>query len=630
MKILKIFLLSFLFLHKMGAVETPLSLPQPLPGHPRLLAGDSDWARINTTIRTDPVSARIFKSIRQKGDQFLSLSPVERTMTGRRLLSVSRTALERISELALLARVTGDERYARRAATEMIAAAKFTDWNPSHFLDVAEMSLALAIGYDWLYGYLSPEERNEIAHALLEKGIRPSIGPPEADFVRSTNNWNQVCNAGMVAAAIAIADREPAIAQKILERALKSLPLAAKSYAPDGVYEEGAMYWGYGTLFHVVLADSFRRFTGSTQGLDAFPGFAASADYIAQMTTPGGQLYAYSDSRPGRSLEIPLFWFARQFNRPDWISSDTAHVDQFMDRYDGVPSSPGDYRLLALALLWHEPPAKPSPKIPPPPLRWHGKGANPVVVFRSAPNDSQALYAAIKGGSPSLSHAHMDAGSFLIQSGGVTWATDLGMQEYESLEKLKISIWSRDQDGDRWKVFRLGPESHNILRFNGAPQLVKGTSEFVRTQMNGTQPFGILDLSPLYRDQVREARRGFMFVGDKAVLIQDEWKTAEKPVEIAWQFLTPAEVTTGADKILLRKDGKTMTLYLPDSAGIRVEVQDAAQLQQSYDSGNPGVRRITLKKQTKAGAAGVLRVLAVPESSGAVVLPVFQELDSWK
>ena len=30
----------------------------------------------------------------------------------------------------------------------MLAIAQFADWNPSHFLDVAEMTMGMAIGYD--------------------------------------------------------------------------------------------------------------------------------------------------------------------------------------------------------------------------------------------------------------------------------------------------------------------------------------------------------------------------------------------------------------------------------------------------------------------------------------------------
>ncbi len=122
---------------------------------------------------------------------------------GRRLLDVSRLALERITALAMVAQITGDERYSRRAIEEMLAVIKFSDWNPSHFLDVAEMSLAVAIGYDWLYDKLTPEQRDEIAKALVDKGHSPVVRYAEPFFVQGTNNWNQVCHAGLSAAAIA-------------------------------------------------------------------------------------------------------------------------------------------------------------------------------------------------------------------------------------------------------------------------------------------------------------------------------------------------------------------------------------------------------------------------------------------
>ncbi len=97
-------------------------------------------------------------------------------------------------------------------------------------------------------------------------------------------------------------------------------------------------------------------------------------------------------------------------------------------------------RLFPLALLW----LLPSDGAPPhmsPLLALVRPRPGPLVVFRSAFGDPNAFYFAIKGGSPSLSHAHMDAGSFNLTADGVEWATDLGMQEYESLEKLQIPLW---------------------------------------------------------------------------------------------------------------------------------------------------------------------------------------------
>jgi len=65
---------------------------------------------------------------------------------GKRLLAISRIALKRIYYLSYAYRMTGERKYALRAEQEMLAVSRFTDWNPTHFLDVGEMVMALAIG----------------------------------------------------------------------------------------------------------------------------------------------------------------------------------------------------------------------------------------------------------------------------------------------------------------------------------------------------------------------------------------------------------------------------------------------------------------------------------------------------
>jgi len=51
--------------------------------------------------------------------------------------------LRRVYALALAYRWTGQEKYARKAAENMLTVCAFKDWNPSHFLDTAEMSHAV-------------------------------------------------------------------------------------------------------------------------------------------------------------------------------------------------------------------------------------------------------------------------------------------------------------------------------------------------------------------------------------------------------------------------------------------------------------------------------------------------------
>ena len=93
--------------------------------------------------------------------------------------------------------MTREEKYLKRAEKELLAVSAFSDWNPSHFLDVAEMTMAAAIGYDWLYSALAESSRTRIKEAILEKGIRPSFNSRHNNWLKAPHNWNQVCNAGM-------------------------------------------------------------------------------------------------------------------------------------------------------------------------------------------------------------------------------------------------------------------------------------------------------------------------------------------------------------------------------------------------------------------------------------------------
>ena len=175
----------------------------------------------------------------------LTEPPVEHKLIGPRLLDKSRKALRRISTLAGLYRLDGNKEWAERARKEMLAAAAFPDWNPSHFLDVAEMSTALGLGYDWLYAYLSAEDRATIRTALVEKGLKPGMDVYKKGgwWTKAKHNWNQVCNGGLTIGALAIADEEPELARAIVTQGRASIPLAMASFAPDGGWAEGPGYW---------------------------------------------------------------------------------------------------------------------------------------------------------------------------------------------------------------------------------------------------------------------------------------------------------------------------------------------------------------------------------------------------
>src|ERR1019366_4104547 len=191
--------------------------------HPRLFFPDSDLPAIKQSIATDSFTRKYFQQQREVGEKLLAVPPDIYQIVGEEhtLLATSRDMEGRIFTLAGLYRIPGDTRFADRATNEMLAAAAFPDWYPTHFLDTAEMTATLGLGYDWLYSVLSPTDRATIKNAIITKGIDPwleRIKSGEA-LHHEHNNWNQVCNGGESVGALAIAEDEPQRAIAILDHA---------------------------------------------------------------------------------------------------------------------------------------------------------------------------------------------------------------------------------------------------------------------------------------------------------------------------------------------------------------------------------------------------------------------------
>src|SRR5689334_13159163 len=140
--------------------DRPLDLTQLRPQHPRLYLPDVDLDHLRGAVQGDDAELKTWHELlRRDAEKLLDQPPVERVLIGPRLLDKSRRALSRISLLAGLYQLDKDERFADRGVKELVAICNFQDWHPAHFLDVAEMTHAAAIGYDWLYDRLTPEQR---------------------------------------------------------------------------------------------------------------------------------------------------------------------------------------------------------------------------------------------------------------------------------------------------------------------------------------------------------------------------------------------------------------------------------------------------------------------------------------
>ena len=169
------------------------------PKHPRLMVLDDQISTVKALIQSDATAGELFRQLKSQADKMIDQPPVQHVLIGPRLLDKSRTALKVISTEAGMYRLTGNVTYADRAKKEMLDVAAFADWNPSHFLDVAELTNACGIGYDWIYDQLSADERKTIRQAIVEKSFKPALNAyAKREFwTKSNMNWSQVCAGGL-------------------------------------------------------------------------------------------------------------------------------------------------------------------------------------------------------------------------------------------------------------------------------------------------------------------------------------------------------------------------------------------------------------------------------------------------
>jgi hypothetical protein len=484
---------------------------------------------------------------------------------------------------------------------------------------VAELTIALSIGYDWLYNVLSPASREIIQTAILRKGIDPSLNSKDAWFPSANHNWNQVCNAGISYGALAIFEDMPELSKLIINRAIETIQLPMKAYGPDGAYAEGYGYWEYGTSFNVLFLSAIEKIFGEDFGLSELNGFMKTAAYEENMTGPFYSVFNYSDNGFRGGLSTSMFWFASKLKDTSLLWNEKHYLET-------EPFNLGN-RLLPTLIIWGSH-IRMNEIRHPDKQTWVGHGITPVALMRTSWTDSAAIFVGIKGGTASSNHAHIDAGSFVIDAGGVRWASDFGAQEYHSLESKGVDLWNLAQNSQRWQIFRYNNFVHNTLTVDGALHNVNGFADVISHSSNPDFIHSIVDLSEIFKDQLAQSVRGIAIVDNRYVVVRDEIKTLGKETRIRWTMLTTADVSiSGKNSFELSKDGKKLKLEVMEPAKINLKTWSTVP-PNSYDAPNPGTTLIGFEVTIPADTSAALSVKLIPQG-GKKTLSKIPELSQW-
>lgn len=554
------------------------------PNHPRLLFTDDQLAAAIAAAKTDPLRADLNRHIIATAESILKAPPVRQPDEGAGH-EQDRYAVYYILTCSMAYRLTGDERFFARAKSDLLAVAAFPDWDPSHFLSIGEMSFAVAIGYDWLYAKLTPAERATLRQALLDKSLcftdtAYGYGPgPKGDWTGTgTGNWNEVCNSGLLSAALAIADEEPALARKVIAGARESLLHGLNDYAPDGGWPEGPGYWNYATTCAAITFTELQTALGTDFDLPSARGFDHTVWYYEAVSGPFGPVFNYADATADLQNSPVRAWLAKKYNAPFVQAHTRSLLGSFLQQNPIAPFDRGIQgtvinRFFALHEVWF--PDEVVQNIDAPPLDFHFRGVADLATFRSAWNDTNAIFVGFKAGDNTAGHGHLDLGSFILDANGQRWALDFGPENTGGTYTLPG--YFDVKKGKRWTYMRANNHGHNTVTPGDALQGHRVVAPITKFGSTPERAFAVADLTPAYPDDVARLQRGIALLDRARVLVQDEYQATTNNLPLHWQMATRAQIAISGDgrSATLTSGGQTLRADLLEPSSSKFFIKSA-------------------------------------------------------
>lgn len=529
-------------------------------GHPRLLMTSGDFADLKSKLTGERALDylylyRINKMILSHADVYvedLEKITIALDASGRRNSGMSHLAEARLLNCAYAYRVTGKKVYLDKVKADLAQVCAMPSWWPDHFLDAAEMALGVAIAYDWCYYQLDYGLRVQVRKKLLDYAVKAASGQ---SFYSNRNNWNQVCNAGVIAAALVTYEQNRPDARAAIEKGISTNKSAmANIYSPDGNYSEGYGYWNYGTEHEVILLKMLDRIFGNMAGLEKTPGFSRTAEYMLYMVGPTGMDFSYADG--GACKERPLFpmwWFAAWQNNPGLLMNEIKMFDG--SKYPVAASD--DARLMPVIPCFIKDFKFDASSVKAPEkLLWVGQGVSHVAIARSGwTGGADDCYFGVKG-NEKIGHGHMDGGAFVFDALGVRWSQDYQRPNYADMEVKTAaaggSVWDTFQTALRWDIFKYNNYSHSTLAFmtndgsvsklHPTDQIANASAGIIGYDDSDTDAVSVtLDLTPVYADAAERVIRTVTLRNRRYLEIKDEIK-AKPGFDAAprWRMNTPS------------------------------------------------------------------------------------------
>lgn len=584
----------------------------PLKGvHPRILASKEDFNAILSDIQKDEKSREFYTSVIANADALLSKEPlIWELRDDVRLWYVSMDFIDRMLTLGMAYRLTGDVSYAGRGWREMNAIAQFDTWHPEHHIDVGGLAVGYAIGYDWLYDYYTPTQREKLeraANRLCFEEYVDGLQKRSSDMkggILAENNHNAVMNSGGIMMAAAFYDKNPELCSYIISSLIR-----ATEYTVDNLIDDGSWYEGisYGTMmieYYSMELATLDKIFGLLYGLEDVAGTDKAVDFVMNFQCATSS-FSYGDGGQGKFFDPGMYFFM------DYFGKGSENFES------SIYATPTDLAKVALSLLWYK--GESDTKAPRATEAFYPR--NDVVTARNSWNTLKPTFVGMKGAIPKVAHGHMDIGTFCFYSDGVQWTYDPGSENYNVPDYWETS----DKNSGRWQYYRMRAEAHNCIVVN--PSTDGGyepasRSQFTRYETNDSSLLAVLDMKNAHGSaKVDSALRGYYFADNRQSFVIRDEITPVSSGKTAWFMSTKQTPEIIDGKVYLSDStGKKLKIEFASDSPYELSITDAAPLEgysptPEGNSENKNVKRIVVMLDTSAYTPFSLTAKLTPESA---------------
>lgn len=282
----------------------------------------------------------------------------------------------------------------------------------------------LADSLYWLGGRLSAETRLRVDQEVRRRVLAPYLAALRSGatrgnwWIRGSNNWNAVCNAGVVGAALALLE-PPAERAEFLAGMEVSNPYFLSGFTNDGYCSEGMGYWNYGFGHYMMLGIMVRDATSGRLDIFTDPKLKAIAAFPLNILIQPTIAPAFADcgvnSRPSSGILAMIdrvfpAVVPGEFVLPDPVAASITHIGFHAPGWQAPKTPP--------AILHEHLPVR----------SWFAEAG--ILVSRGHPDADVPFGAAVKGGHNAEHHNHNDIGSFTVVLAGKPLLLDPGGEVY--------------------------------------------------------------------------------------------------------------------------------------------------------------------------------------------------------